>query len=116
MNKNELDIILKEGEGYKIEFKENIQNDSLKTMEETVEKTTPKTREKTRGKTREKIIRLISKNPYITTEELSEKTGLTIKGIEWNIKKLKNENLLKRIGSKKGGYWQIINNNLENHE
>ncbi|HOU82606.1 MAG TPA: winged helix-turn-helix transcriptional regulator [Bacteroidales bacterium] len=112
MNKNELDIILKEGEGYKIEFKENIQNDSLKTMEETVEKTTPKTREKTR----EKIIRLISKNPYITTEELSEKTGLTIKGIEWNIKKLKNENLLKRIGSKKGGYWQIINNNLENHE
>ena len=24
MNKNELDIILKEGEGYKIEFKENI--------------------------------------------------------------------------------------------
>ena len=73
----------------------------------------PQTR---KTETREKIIRLISKNPYITTEELSEKTGLTIKGIEWNIKKLKNENLLKRIGSKKGGYWQIINNNLENHE
>ena len=108
-------IVFKPSNEY-IRLSMTVNHDSLKTMEETVEKTTPKTREKTRGKTRGKIIRLISKNPYITTEELSEKTGLTIKGIEWNIKKLKNENLLKRIGSKKGGYWQIINNNLENNE
>lgn len=76
--------------------------------QETSQITGEKTMEKTREKTREKIIRLIEENSYITVEELAKKTGLTIKGIEWNIKKLKDENILKRIGPDKGGYWKVI--------
>ncbi len=37
---------------------------------------------KTRGKTREKMITLISENPAITTQELAQKTGITVKGVE----------------------------------
>ena len=70
----------------------------------------PKTREKTRVKTREKTIDLIKNNPKITSAELAEILEITVKGIEWNIKKLKEEGIIKRIGPTKGGYWEIIKN------
>jgi DNA-binding transcriptional ArsR family regulator len=66
------------------------------------------TGEKTREITREKIISLIKGNPKITTTKLAEKTGLSLKGIEWNIKSLKENGLLHRIGPDKGGYWEVV--------
>ena len=44
----------------------------------------------------------------ITTKELTEKSEISIKGMEWNLAKLKKENILKRIGPAKGGYWEIV--------
>ena len=70
--------------------------------------TIPKTREKAREKTREKIISLIKENPRITTQELADKTGLSPKGVEWNLKKLKDETTLKRVGGRKEGHWEIV--------
>ena len=55
-----------------------------------------------------KIISLIKENPLITIHELADKIGLTVKGLEWNIKKLKEKGKLKRIGPAKGGYWEIV--------
>ena len=52
---------------------------------------------KIREKTREKIIRLIKENPSITFSELAKDIGVTIKNIEWNMEKLKRENVLRRI-------------------
>ena len=66
------------------------------------------TRVKTRVKTGEKILQIIKENPAVTVPELSESTGLTIKGVEWNIKELKKKELLKRIGSNKGGHWEVL--------
>ncbi len=63
--------------------------------------------EKTTQKTREKIIELISQNPKITTKEIEKKTGLSRRGVEYNIDKLKKESVLIRIGSRKDGYWKI---------
>lgn len=65
-------------------------------------------REKTGEKTGEKIIKAIRERPEITTAELAELTGLTVKGIEWNLKKLKNKGILRRVGPDKGGYWEVI--------
>ena len=53
-------------------------------------------------------MRLIEQNPKITTGEIAEKIGVTPKGIEWNIGKLKKEGLIKRIGPDKGGHWKIV--------
>ena len=64
--------------------------------------------EKTREKTREKVIDLIKNNPKITTAELAEILEITVKGVEWNIKKLKQKGILKRIGPAKGGYWKVV--------
>ncbi len=71
-------------------------------------KTVEKTREKTRGKTREKMLSAIRLNQYITQNELASVVGLTIKGVEWNLKQLKEKGILRRIGSDRGGHWEII--------
>ena len=84
-----------------------------KTREKTREKVTGKTREKTRGKTREKILYFITYHSKITIQELAYKTGLSIKGVEWQIQKLKKAGYLKRVGPAKGGYWQIIIKNTK---
>ena len=67
-----------------------------------------KTRVKTRVKTREKIVALIQQNPKITIKELADKTGITEKGIEWQLKELKSSGRLIRKGPPKGGHWEII--------
>ena len=66
------------------------------------------TRVKTRVKTREKILELISANQNITNQELADTLQLTVKGIEWQIKKLKEDGKLERIGGAKGGHWEIL--------
>jgi ATP-dependent DNA helicase RecG len=64
--------------------------------------------EKTVEKTVEKIIKAIHDNSKITTNELVELTGLTRRGIEWNIAKLKAKGLIERVGANKDGYWKFI--------
>ncbi len=54
-----------------------------------------------------KLIELIRKNNKITRQELAEFIGVSIKGIDWNIAKLKEQGKLKRIGPDKGGHWEI---------
>ena len=74
---------------------------------EKVEESSPKTREKTR----EKIIRIISENPSITTDILAKELGITQKGIEWQITKLKKDGFIERVGSAKGGHWKVKESN-----
>ncbi len=62
----------------------------------------------TREKTREKILKLILEDSSVSTEEMSKRIGITKKGIEWQIMRLKKDGILQRIGPAKGGYWEII--------
>ncbi len=62
----------------------------------------------TSEKTSEKILELISANNIITIKELAENIGVSSRSIERNIKKLQDDNKLKRVGADKGGHWEII--------
>ena len=64
--------------------------------------------EKSNEKSKEKIFTHIKENPRITTVELSESIGLSIGGIEKNLRSLKADGIIRRIGPDKGGYWEII--------
>ena len=55
----------------------------------------------------ERIISEIKKNPKITSEELAKIVGISSRKIRDNIKKLKEEGIVKRIGGRKEGYWEI---------
>ena len=55
------------------------------------------------------IISEIRKNRYITIPELSERLGKSEPTIYRHIEKLTEEKVLNRVGSRKTGYWDIIN-------
>lgn len=55
------------------------------------------------------IIKLIKKNKEITTIEIATILKTTDKTIKRDIQKLKEQNIIKRVGANKGGYWEIIN-------
>lgn len=65
------------------------------------------TGEKTREKTRDKILRLMRRNPAVSTDDLAQAIGITRKGVEWQIQKLKSEGLVNRVGPDKGGHWEV---------
>ena len=63
---------------------------------------------KTTQKTTRKMLALIKKNPSISREELAEKCGITSDGIKYNIRKLREKGIIKRIGPDKGGHWEVM--------
>lgn len=61
----------------------------------------------TQETTQEKIINLIRENPKITQIEMAQKLNLTRDGVSYNIKNLKENGIIERIGSTKNGEWKI---------
>jgi len=59
-------------------------------------------------KTTVKILNLIEINSEVTIPQLAQTLELSKSAVEWQIKKLKSEKKLERIGADKGGYWKII--------
>ena len=53
------------------------------------------------------ILKLIKENPNITRKGLSKKLNITLDGVKYNIKKLKDNGIIERIGADNGGYWQV---------
>lgn len=65
-------------------------------------------KEKTTQKTTQKIIQIIMKNPHITRKELADFIGITDDGIKYHLTNMQKEGLLRRVGSDKGGYWEVL--------
>ncbi|HPE70042.1 MAG TPA: putative DNA binding domain-containing protein [Thermotogota bacterium] len=63
---------------------------------------------KTSGKTSGKILAALKLNGNLTIPELASMIGITERSIERNIRKLQEQNHLRRIGPAKGGYWEVI--------
>lgn len=62
------------------------------------------------NKTQENIIDLIKKNPNITQNEISNFLNINKSTVMRNINKLKEKNIIARIGSTKNGQWKILTN------
>jgi ATP-dependent DNA helicase RecG len=50
----------------------------------------------------------MKENPYVTTKQLADTIGLSTRGIEEIIKKLKKQGRIRRIGGDNGGHWVVI--------
>ncbi|WP_394331443.1 DeoR family transcriptional regulator [Williamwhitmania taraxaci] len=55
------------------------------------------------------IIRFVQEIGNITTKELANKCAVSQITIKRDIEKLKSQNRLRRVGSAKGGYWEVTN-------
>jgi len=67
-----------------------------------------KTVEKAVEKTVEIIIVLLRANPRITQKEIATETGLSRRGVEWNLREMKKGGLIRRVGPDKGGHWEVV--------
>ena len=56
------------------------------------------------------ILELIQENPTISLDSIAKAIGVSAPTIDREIVKMSH--LIKRIGPKKGGYWEIINNSF----
>ena len=54
------------------------------------------------------ILKAIRNNPNITIEGISRETGLGHTAIQNNLNKMQDINIIKRIGSRKNGYWEVL--------
>jgi len=61
-----------------------------------------------REKTVEKILALLRSNSRITQKEIISETGLSRRGVEWNLKELKKAGRIRRIGSDRSGNWEML--------
>lgn len=65
------------------------------------------TTQKSSVKSSVKILEAIRENSSVTAVELSQHLGLTLRAVEKQLAKLKQDGMLRRVGPDKGGYWEV---------
>ena len=71
-------------------------------------KTGKKTPVETLGKTPDKIMQLLTQDPYLTVAELAVKISRSESATQRAILNLQKASILRRIGSRKGGHWEVV--------
>ncbi len=79
--------------------------DGSENSSETKEKSSER-----KKKSSERILDLIKNKPTISAAEIAMEIGMSTRGVEKQIRKLRESGIIKRIGADFGGYWEIINN------
>jgi len=58
--------------------------------------------------TKEKLLNEIKKNPTVTRKQLTDILNVSDRTVSRWIKKLEDDNLIRRVGGKKQGHWEIV--------
>jgi len=64
------------------------------------------------GETREKIINYLYNDSKTSTRQLSKNLGISTTAVDKNLKFLKENGYIKRVGSAKGGHWEVLYNGI----
>ena len=59
------------------------------------------------SETKDLILQIITQNPRVTASEIAMQLSLSSRGVEKQIRKLREAGSIKRIGGRFGGYWEI---------
>ncbi len=97
-------VVEEHAEGVRVSFFRG-QEDYLGRNEE---KGKEKGKGKGKGKSKGKILDAMTKDPVVTIEEMASLLGLSIAGVEKNIRVLKAEGLVRRVGPARGGHWEVL--------
>ncbi len=60
------------------------------------------------SKIQQEIINIIIEKPNITQLDIAKKLKVSRQSVATNIKELKDNNVLERVGANKNGYWKIL--------
>ena len=95
-----------------IEFMLDMILQTLKKLEEENQRVGIKVGEKVGinlTENQKEIIGYMMENPKISAKKLSLLVGISSRKIEENIRKLKEEKIIERVGANRGGYWRVFN-------
>jgi predicted HTH transcriptional regulator len=81
---------------------------SLTDSIETTVKSSPISSPISSPKTEDKILQQLRENPQCSTQQLGDVLGISKRAVLKQIEKLKQQGRLARIGSSKGGHWQVL--------
>ena len=70
--------------------------------------TVPTTQKTTQKSTREQILELLQQDNTMTRDELADAIGVSANAIKQHLANLQKDQLLKREGGRKQGYWMVI--------
>ncbi|MBP5175067.1 MAG: winged helix-turn-helix domain-containing protein, partial [Treponema sp.] len=59
-------------------------------------------------KTSVQIIEIMKNTPNITLQEIAEKLNRSKRAVEMQVKKLREQGIIQRIGADKNGHWEVI--------
>ncbi len=93
-----------------------IQTGSPGSVLKSIPKSRPKSVPKNIPKSALKILEIIREEPAVTITKLADILEISVSGVKKNISILKRNNLLKRIGSPKGGCWEVPDEDNTNKE
>jgi ATP-dependent DNA helicase RecG len=85
-----------------------VEKTTPKTTPKTTLKTTPKTTLKTISKTQDKVMNLLRQNPSISKKEIAALLHISIEGVKYHIKTLKNKEKIKFEGASKNRKWIVL--------
>ena len=75
---------------------------------ESVEEASGKALRKTSGK----ILDVCRETPFITIPEMAVRVGVTERSIQRNIQNLQTDGYLRRVGGRKKGHWEVVNESV----
>ena len=58
--------------------------------------------------TSNRVVEAMRRNPSITREELVSELRVTLSGINWQIAKLRKDKIIRRVGGRKFGHWEVL--------
>ena len=96
---------------------ENIQSGTQATQSttQTVHDTTQTARDTTQTTTQTKlsqeaktILQIISQNPDMTQKEIAEKLGWKINRVKYHVNRMRQQNIIKRVGPSHKGHWEVV--------
>jgi ATP-dependent DNA helicase RecG len=77
--------------------------------ETTTQETTPITTQETTPIVEDhRLLLLIASDPQMTQAALAAALGMTRDGAKYHINKLKQEGVIRRVGSTRSGYWKVL--------
>jgi predicted HTH transcriptional regulator len=55
-----------------------------------------------------RVLQMLGQNKYSTREQLADASNVSVETIKRDLRKLREQGRLKRIGSDKTGYWEVL--------
>ena len=102
------DVTIKSERGYVL-VTLYLKSDVVDTTQKTIQKTTQKLTAQQHA-----VLDYLSEHPSASRKEIAENIGnITESGVKYNLGRLQQTGLIRRIGPDKGGYWEIIEGTKE---